>query len=1168
MDFTHLHVHSHYSLLDGLPKIKDLVKSAKQKGYKALALTDHGNISGAIEFYKTCKEFGIKPILGCEAYLAPVSMADRDPKNKYHHLLLLAETQEGYINLLKLVTKSYLEGFYYKPRMDKELLKKYHKGIIASSACFSGEISKILRSSDNLEKAKTVALEYQEIFGKNNFYLEIMDLPALEGQMEVNNKLIQLSNETGIPLIVTKDVHYVNEEDAEAQDIITCIRDGRQVNDPTRNSIVDIETYLDKPDNIIQRFKHVPEAITNTNKIAERCNLSFEFGKNLIPAFPTPNDPDSYLTELCFAGLKKKYNLESSVENLIKGNNISEAEQKLKERLDYELAIIIKMGFTGYFLIVWDFVKWAKDSGIVVGPGRGSAAGAIVAYTLDITTIDPLAYGLLFERFLNPDRISMPDIDMDFADESRDRVIEYVADKYGRDCVAQICTFGTMAARAAVKDVGRAYGLSFAKMNEFAKLIPDKPGTKLQDAINGSPEMKEIIKNNEVFKQVVDNALKLEGMNRHMSVHACAVVIADDPLTNYTALQHPPKDDTSIITQFSAKPLEDLGLLKMDFLGLRNLTVLQHTLEVIEKTTNKKIELRDLPIDDQKTFELLCNGETTSVFQLESSGMRKYLKDLKPSEFEDIIAMVALYRPGPLNSGMVEEFIDRKHGVKEISYLHPIMESSLKNTYGVIVYQEQVMQLSKDMAGFTGGQADTLRKAMGKKIAELMKKMKVEFLAGCRQNDIPNNIAKETFESMETFAEYGFNKSHAACYAMIAYQTAYLKANYPIQYMTAVLISESGDTDKMASIIAECNRMGIKVLPPSVNESFVNFAMIKSEDNKSEHIRIGLSSVKNVGGHIAEVIYRERKNNGKYKNLEDLIHRCRDKDLNKKSLESLIKCGGLDCFEIDRGELLGNSENILNYIKHLNELENAQQDSLFSGTSIEMDKKIRMEKHDQATEDDKLYWEKELLGLYVTSHPFIYYENIMKGCFTPLEEVSTKKRDDWVVVGGVINKTKKKITKRGKMMMFVTIQDTSSSMELLVFPKTYEITKDVWVEGRIVRVSAKTPKEAGDDKLFVESANELTKETALQWAQQSGRDNNQSSEVNDISDDNNQEDYFVIKLNKQDVKEKGEKIKEILGKYPGEKQVYLDVEGTKIKTSFTVDDSSDLDNELGSLGVE
>ncbi len=1150
--FVHLHVHSHYSLLDGLPQIKDLVHAAKVKGYNALALTDHGNVSGVVEFYKACKEEGIKPILGCEAYVAPVNILEKDHHNKYHHLLLLCETQEGYTNLLKLVTKSYLEGFYYKPRMDKEMLRKYSKGLIASSACFGGEIPKILRFTDGMEKAKEVVLQYQDIFGKDNFFLEMMDLSALEGQTELNNKLIELSKISGAPLIVTKDVHYINPEDAEAQDILTCIRDGKNVNDQTRRSNIEIDCSLAREKDIISRFKHAPQAIENTVKIAERCNLSFEFGKNLIPAFKTPKDPSEYLRELCFEGLKKKYKLEHSVAELISGSNINEREKELKERLDYELKIIIQMGFVGYFLIVWDFVKWAKDNGIVVGPGRGSAAGAIVAYTLDITEIDPLKYGLLFERFLNPARISMPDIDMDFADDNRDRVIDYVAEKYGRDKVAQICTFGTMAARAAVKDVGRAFGISFNQMNDFAKLIPSKPGTKLKDAIAISPEMKEAIKKNELLKQVVENALKIEGMIRHMSVHACAVVIADEPLTTYTALQHPPKDSEDIITQFSAKPLEALGLLKMDFLGLRNLTVLQHTIEVVEKTIGIKVSLKEILMDDKKTYDLLTRGDTTSVFQLESAGMKRYLKELKPTEFEDIIAMVSLYRPGPME--WIPDYIAGKHGTKKVIYAHESLEPVLKETYGIAIYQEQILQIAQIFSGFSLGEADILRRAIGKKIIKELESQRDKFIKGAMQKGYDKKLAVSIFENViEPFAGYGFNKSHGACYAMIAYQTAYFKANYPIQYMTAVLITESGDVEKVSNIISECSRMGIDVLPPDVNESFVNFAMIKGVENKKEHIRFGLSSVKNVGEHISRVIYRERKENGKYKDLEDMLTRCRDKDMNKKSLESLIKCGALDSFEVDRGVLIGNSENILNYIKHLNEMQNATQDSLFSGTSIELEQKVRIEHYPNATKDEKLHWEKELLGLYVTAHPFESFQKNMSSCLSPLVDVLETNKNSWVVVGGVVDKTKKKITKNGKLMMFVTIEDTTSSMELLVFPNAYEITKDVWQEGELVCVVSRTPEQEGDNKLIVEKAYTLNEENMHQLMSRLSVNSSVIPQTN-----TNNENCLTIEISKEDIREKGEKMKEILRQYPGEKQVYLNVEGSKIKTSFKVSDDDQL----------
>lgn len=1177
LEFVHLHVHSHYSLLDGLPKIKDLVKAAKNRGFSALALTDHGTVSGVIEFYKACKEQEMKAIIGCEAYIAPVSMADKDSKYKYNHLVLLVENEEGYRNLMKLVTASYLEGYYYKPRMDKDLLRQYHQGLIASSACLGGEIARAILKENNYEKAKAVALEYQDIFGVGNFYLELMDLPDLEGQALVNAELIRLSKETGIPLIVTRDVHYINPEDTEAHDIITCIRDGVMVEEPNRNTMLDVNTSLASGADIAGRFSHIPEALANTVKIAERCQVKFEFGKYLIPAYQTPDniDPVVYLKKLCWEGMIIKYKMNRTVGELESGNKeIFESwEQELIERLEYEFQVITEMGFIGYFLIVWDYVKWAKDNGIVVGPGRGSVAGSIVAYALDITEIDPLKYSLLFERFLNPARISMPDIDMDFADNRRDEVIEYVAEKYGRDRVAQICTFGTLAARAAVKDVGRALGASFNEMNIFAKLISDKPGTRLQEAIDASKEMQEIIKTSDKFKKITDNALKLEGMVRHMSVHACAVVIADLPLTHYTALQHPPKDDQGIITQFSAKPIEMLGLLKMDFLGLRNLTILQNAREIIEKTAGVKIDLKEISMEDKPTFDLLTRGETNSIFQLESSGMRRYLKELKPTEFEDIIAMVSLYRPGPM--AFIPDYIAGKHGTKEVIYPHPSLEPILKKTYGIAIYQEQILQIAQTFSGFSLGAADLLRRAIGKKIQSELEAQRDKFIEGAIKNNHDKKLAISIFDDVIVpFAGYGFNKSHAACYAMIAYQTAYLKANYPIQYMTAVLIAESGNLDSVPAIISECERSGIKVLPPDVNQSFKNFAMVGWENGGIPHIRFGLQGIKNVGEHIAEVIYRERKNNGKYADLKDFLSRVKDKDLNKKSLESLIKCGALDCFGYDRGVLLFNLENLLFFSKSLIESANSKQTNLFAGTAVDLMKEIRLIPADQAIEADKIQWEKELLGVYITAHPCSKIEKLMKNTITALQDISQMPRSSWMVTVGVVDATKKKITKKGSLMMFVTIQDTSGSMELLVFPKTYEATKDLWVVGKVLCVVGKTSEEEGDDKLFVEKAFEVDENNASGLAAQMNMGqsykmtdkNNQSSVINDepVMTQKN-ETGLMIYLTTDEVKAKADNIKELLGKYPGESGVYLVIGDNKIKTSYKIKPEDELLNSLNIL---
>ncbi|MEK7211366.1 MAG: DNA polymerase III subunit alpha, partial [Patescibacteria group bacterium] len=778
MNFVHLHVHSHYSLLDGLPKIPDLVKRAKELGQTALALTDHGSMYGIIEFYKACKKERIKPILGVEAYLAPGSRHDKHGgiDDKPYHLVLLAENLDGYKNLLKLITLANLEGFYYKPRIDKELLREHRGGIIALTACLQGEAPKAIRSGD-LERAKNIIREYQEIFGPQNVYLEMQSHPEIPEQGVVNQAMVNLSRELGAPLVATKDVHYLKPEDKQAQDLLLCIQTGKTVADKNRMTMTGYDCSMSSGEEMAAAFADLPEAVANTVKIAERCNVSFELGKNILPKFEVPGgrDENEYLRELCLDGLARRY---------------PDAAQAIKDRLDFELAVIAKMGFASYFLIVADFVNFAKNRGIAVGPGRGSAAGSIASYALNVTDIDPLKYGLLFERFLNPDRISMPDIDLDFADTRRGEVIDYVTKKYGADKVAGIITFGTMAARAAVRDVGRVLGWPYGEVDRISKMIPPPIQGRhipLLTSIAENKELAEIYKDAKT-KELLDFAAKLEGTVRHASQHACAVVIGDRPLTEYTPLQNAQNDDVSVVTQYSMKPIEDIGLLKMDFLGLANLTIIQDSLEIIEAVHGVKIDIDKIPLDDKKSFELLSAGETTGVFQLESDGMKRYVRELKPTELEDVIAMVALFRPGPMQ--FIESFIKRKHGKESIAYEHPLMENALKNTYGIPVYQEQVMQISKDLALFTGGEADTLRKAMGKKIAALMAEMRVKFIEGAVKNNVPREIAEKIFGKLEDFAAYGFNKSHAACYAMIAYRTAYLKAHYPNCFMAALLNSD------------------------------------------------------------------------------------------------------------------------------------------------------------------------------------------------------------------------------------------------------------------------------------------------------------------------------------------------------------------------------------------
>lgn len=1072
--FVHLHLHTFYSLLDGLSHPEEYVKKAKEQGCTAIGITDHGVMHGCIDFYKSCKKHDIKPIIGMEVYIAFNKLSDKRHQidNKRTHATLLAENMEGYENLLKMATIAHLEGFYYKPRVDWELLQKHSKGIIALSGCLQGDVPSAILNGDTA-RAKEMIDKFQSTFGKDNFFLELQYHPELPQQETVNQQLIALGKEMNVPLVAAEDVHYVNPEDNVAQDIMICIQSGRNLDDTNRMSMMNADYSMKNPQVIIDAFKDVPEAIENTVKIADRCNIEFDFETNRIPSFPLPEgtDPAEYLRELCYKGLVEKYKIEEGKYEL-KGSKISTKDdevQKLIDRLDYELKIIEDMGFVGYFLIVWDFVKWAKDNEIVVGPGRGSAAGALVSYTLDITEIDPLKYNLLFERFLNPARISMPDIDMDFADNRRDEVIEYVAQKYGRDRVAQICTFGTLAARAAVKDVGRTLGVPFVQMNEFAKLIPEKPGTTLNEALEKSPELGDAIEKDDTYKQVMENALKLEGAVRHVSVHACAVVIADEPLTKYTALQHPPKDDEGIITQYSAKPLEALGLLKMDFLGLKNLTILQTTLKIIERTKGTKINLKKIPIDDKRAFALMARGETTGVFQLESAGMKRYLKELRPTEFEDIIAMVSLYRPGPME--WIPDYIAGKHGRKQTTYLHPSLEPILKNTYGIAIYQEQILQIAQEFSGFSLGEADLLRRAIGKKIIKELEAQREKFINGAKEKGYSESLAITIFEKViEPFAGYGFNKSHAACYAMIAYQTAYLKARYPTEFMTALMSADYGNSERIVIEISECIQMGIKVLPPDVNESRSNFTVV--EDGK---IRFGLSAIKGLGkGSVRMIIDSRGEEDKPFDNIEDFARRAPSKILNKKTIESLALSGAMDTMG-ERKQIGTQYEKIADFAKNADSSYQVGQAGLFDslGDEAPVDK-LELDEIEPATDSEKLKWEKEFLGLYVSSHPLAGLKKFFEKKVIPLDQLHKKAVSKPIKVGGIITSFRKITTKKGDMMAIVQLEDTSGKGEAIVFPKSYSRIADQLVEDNVLLINGILERRMGEMQVVVKSVEGMT----------------------------------------------------------------------------------------------
>ena len=1068
MKFTHLHVHSHYSLLDGLSKIDDLLDYIKKLGMDSCAITDHGVLYGAVEFYQKAKKRGIKPIIGCEVYVAIDGMDQRRPSidDKRYHLVLLVKNEQGYKNLIQLVTKAHLEGFYDKPRIDEELLAQYIEGLIAMTACLQGKIP-FLITANKKEEAEKTALKYQKIFGPDNFYLEIQHHPNLPSQEKVNETLIAFSKKLNIPLVATNDCHYLRPEDSEAQDILMLINTDARIDDPNRATIKWDNFSLRTSEEMAEIFKKTPEAIENTQKIAELCNFEFKLGEIKLPYFALPDNetPDQYLRELCEKGLEKRYNFSI--------NNIQNEEaKKIIERLEYELSVIKKTGFAGYFLIVQDFINWAKNKRIVIGPGRGSAAGSIVSYLINITDIDPIKYNLLFERFLNPERISMPDIDLDFTDWRRDEVIEYIKNKYGEDKVAQIITFGTMAARAAIRDVGRALQYSYSFCDRIAKTIPF--GFNLKQAEEQVAEFREIYQSNEEAEKLIDFAKKLEGCARHASTHACGLVISKEPLTDLVPLQHPTQNDDTIVTQYEMHAIEDLGLLKMDLLGLKNLTIIEDTLARIYKIQNKSLRIEDIPLDDEKVYKLLQKGDSTSVFQLESDGMKRYLKQLKPTEFEDIIAMVSLYRPGPMQ--FIPDYIKGKHGTKKITYIHPNLEPILSKTYGIMVYQEQLMELTQKLAGFTLGEADVLRKAVGKKIKELLLEQKEKFINGGIKNGIDKKTIEELWEWILPFASYGFNRSHGASYAMIAYRTAYLKTHFPIEFMSAVLTSEKNDIEKIAFLIEECKRMGIDVLAPDINESFKNFSVVPKENK----IRFGLLTIKNVGVNVVEEIVEERKKNGPYKSIVDFITRVASKNINKKSMESLIKTGVFDKFE-ERNKLLQNLEKLLDWNREIKKQKANGQTGLFdslptNGQGTNGSNNISLTDVSPASEKEKLTWEKELLGLYISSHPLERFKKVFGETMVPLIKISHNITGKIVKSVGVISGIKKIITKTGRPMLFVKLEDKTNKIELVVFPSIMEQNPSIFEENKIVIVKGKVDTHDGTPKIICNEIEEVIEE--------------------------------------------------------------------------------------------
>ncbi len=1060
MSFVHLHVHSHYSLLDGLPKIDDLVSHAQAQGAPAVALTDHGVLYGAVEFYQKALKAGIKPIIGVETYVARRTLHDKEPRidERPFHLVLLATNLTGYRNLIALISVAHLEGFYYRPRVDHELLKKHSEGLIALSACLQGELANAILGKINATPDEVVE-KYVATFGKENYFLEVQSHPDIPDQVKVNEEVFALAQKHGLQVVATNDVHYLKKDDAEIQDVLLAIQTKTTMDDPKRMSYKGVDVSMRSAEEMAAAFPDHPEVITNTVGIADRCNLELELGKTQLPHFEVPKGEtaETYLRKLCEQGIPRRF----------PGR---EQDPVVLQRLEYELGVIEKTGFAGYFLIVQDFVNWAKEHGVVVGPGRGSAAGSIVSYLTNITNVDPIAYDLLFERFLNPERISMPDIDMDFADIRRDDVLHYVGERYGHDHVAQIITFGTMAARAAIRDVGRALGFPYTYCDRVAKLIP--MFTTLQEALDTIPELKEIAEQDEDGRRLLQTAMRLEGVARHASVHACGVVITKGPLIEHVPLQHAGPDDETIISQYSLHPIEDLGLLKMDFLGLRNLTVLEQTIEITRKGRGKTYDLDHLPLKDKKTFALLQAGHTTGVFQFESGGMRRYLKELKPTELEDLIAMGALYRPGPME--FIPDFIARKHGEQKVEYIHPKLEKSLAKTYGVAVYQEQIMELARDLAGFTLGEADVLRKAMGKKIAKLLKEQREKFISGCVKNGITKGTAEKIFDFIEPFARYGFNRSHAACYALISYQTAYFKANEPEAFMAALLTGDQGSIDRIAIEIDECRQMGLTVLPPDINESYSTFTAVYDPETKSptKTIRFGLNAVKNVGDNVVRAIVHERKANGLYANLEDLLRRVQVKDFNKKSVESLIKAGALDRFG-ERGQLLANIDTLLQYNKHAVQAANANQHSLFANLPTAKAPTLSLKIAEPMAKREALQWEKELLGLYLSDHPLKEYQDQLNLITTPMSTLHEHGKDERIRIGGIITKVQKIMTKRQEPMLFVRVEDAVGAVEVVVFPKLFQQSEALWTLERLVIVEGKTSDKDGETKILADAVREL-----------------------------------------------------------------------------------------------
>ena len=1053
MNFTHLHVHTEYSLLDGSNKIKEYVARVRELGMDSAAIIDHGVMYGVIDFYREAKAAGINPILGCEVYVAPNSRFDREvgsDEDRYYHLVLLAENNQGYANLMKIVSLGFVEGFYYRPRVDKELLRQYHEGIIALSACLAGEVPRYL-TRGLYEEARQTALEYQEIFGKDNYFLELQD-HGIPDQRLVNQQLLRMSEELHIPLVATNDVHYTYEDDVAAHDILLCIQTGKKLTDENRMRYEGGQYFVKSPEQMAELFPYALQALENTHKIAKRCHVEIEFGVTKLPRFdvPSPYTSWEYLNKLCYEGLDERY---------------GDRAEELKPRLKYELDTIQKMGYVDYFLIVWDFIRYARDHGIPVGPGRGSAAGSIVSYTLGITQLDPIRYNLLFERFLNPERVSMPDIDVDFCFERRQEVIDYVVRKYGKDCVAQIVTFGTMAARGVIRDVGRVMDLPYALCDSIAKMIPQELNITIDKALEMNHELKTLYDTDEKIKELINMSRRLEGLPRHTSMHAAGVVISQKEVDEYVPLSR--AADGTIVTQFTMTTLEELGLLKMDFLGLRTLTVIDNAVRLVAKDTGRKLDMLKIDYNDRAVLDSIGTGKTEGVFQLESGGMKNFMKELKPQSLEDIIAGISLYRPGPMD--FIPQYIRGKNNPETITYDCPQLQPILEPTYGCIVYQEQVMQIVRDLGGYTLGRSDLVRRAMSKKKAAVMAKERQNFVYGNKEEDVPGCIANgidektanKIYDDMTDFAKYAFNKSHAAAYALVAYQTAYLKYYYPVEFMAALMTSVIDNPPKVAEYILTCRQMGIRILPPDINVGEAGFTV----DGKN--IRYGLSAIKSIGRPVIDAVVEERTLGGSYRSLKDFIERLTGKETNKRTIENFIKSGAFDGLGGTRKQFMMIYADIMDRIAHEKKSSMTGQMTLFDlmGEEDKREYEIQLPKVGEYDKEQLLAFEKEVLGIYVSGHPLEKYEALWKHVITNVtsdfaldEETGHSKVMDGnrAVIGGILTDKRVKYTKTNKTMAYLTVEDLVGTVEVVVFPKDYEknlqylnVDDRVFIRGRV-----------------------------------------------------------------------------------------------------------------------